>query len=96
MKAQGNGRPEQCAENLLKITRGEVPYDRLKGLSSTAIDKPTRMASASLKADAEWLLKTYEPRIDLNSLNVNLMRPEDSAFLLNADIKVKGEDVANG
>ena len=40
MRASGNGRPEQCAANLLKITRGEVPYDRLKGLGTSAIDGP--------------------------------------------------------
>ena len=31
MRAKGNGRPEVCATNLLKITRGEVSYDRIRG-----------------------------------------------------------------
>ena len=33
MKASGNGAPEICVQNLLKTIRGEVPYERIKGLS---------------------------------------------------------------
>ena len=28
MRASGNGSPEVCAANLLRIVRGEVAYDR--------------------------------------------------------------------
>lgn len=96
MKSSGNGRPEQCAQNLLRISRGEVPYDRLKGLSTASIDKPAKAANASLQTDAEWVLRTYEPRIDINSINVSLETILDSAFSLNADISVKRKEVTNG
>lgn len=62
MRAKGNGRPEVCAINLLKITRGEVSYDRIRGRDSTLIDQPDAADEAA--ADVEWLLQTYEPRVD--------------------------------
>ena len=39
MKATGNGRPQTCVQNLLKTIRGEVPYERLKGIDRTLIDR---------------------------------------------------------
>ena len=40
MKASGNGAPEICVQNLLKTIRGDVPYERIKGIDRTLIDKP--------------------------------------------------------
>ena len=37
MKASGNGTPQTCVQNLLKTTRGEVPYERIKGIDRTLI-----------------------------------------------------------
>lgn len=61
MKAHGNGRPETCASNLVRIVRGEVPYDRVRGLDGRLIDQPD--AADEAVADIEWLLDTYEPRV---------------------------------
>ena len=44
MKASGNGAPEICVQNLLKTIRGEVPYERIKGIDRTLIDKPSETA----------------------------------------------------
>lgn len=66
MKAQGNGTPETCASNLLRIVRGEVPFDRVRGLDGTLIDQPNVTDEAI--ADAEWLLETYEPRVTAESV----------------------------
>jgi phage baseplate assembly protein W len=96
MKASGNGRPEQCAANLLKITRGEVPYERLKGLTAGAIDEPTQQASISLEADAEWLIRTYEPRVDTNDIEISISNQKEGAYLLGADINVKREEGTDG
>ena len=64
MRASGNGRPEVCAANLLRISRGEVPFDRVRGLDAALIDAPvSRFSDAA--ADAEWVLSTYEPRVDV-------------------------------
>lgn len=96
MKASGNGRPEQCAANLLRITRGEVPYERLKGLSAAGIDGPTVYASDSLVMDAEWLIRTYEPRVDVNDISIATLIQEQSAHLLNTDITIKRGEGTNG
>ena len=71
MKAHGNGDPAQCVGNLLRLIRGEVPYERLKGLDPRLIDRPSSTASQELVADAEWLIENYETRINLNSINLN-------------------------
>ena len=65
MKSHGNGTPETCASNLLRIVRGEVPYDRVKGLDRALIDQPN--AADEVIADAEWLLENYEPRVEFES-----------------------------
>ena len=69
MKAHGNGAPEVCASNLLRIVRGEVPYDRVRGRDGTLIDKPNAQDDAI--ADIEWLLGTYEPRVNVESIVSN-------------------------
>ena len=62
MKAHGNGKPETCASNLLRIVRGEVAYDRVRGRDGALVDQPN--ATDEAVADAEWVLETYEPRVD--------------------------------
>ena len=39
MLAKGNGTPIQCVQNLLSIIRGEVPFERVKGLDARLIDQ---------------------------------------------------------
>lgn len=69
MKAHGNGTPETCASNLLRIVRGEVPYDRVRGRDGVLVDQPNTTDEAI--ADAEWLLETYEPRVIVESIETN-------------------------
>ena len=69
MKAHGNGTPETCASNLLRIVRGEVPYDRVRGRSAALVDQPNATDEAA--ADAEWVLETYEPRVNVESIEAN-------------------------
>lgn len=69
MKAHGNGRPETCASNLLRIVRGEVPFDRVRGRDGALVDQPN--ATDEAIADAEWLLETYEPRVEVDSIEDN-------------------------
>ena len=66
MRAKGNGRPEVCAVNLLKITRGEVSFDRIRGRDASLIDQPN--AADEDAANVEWVLETYEPRVDAEAL----------------------------
>lgn len=63
MMAEGNGEPSVCAANLLRTVRGEVPMDRVKGLSREHIDRAAPTMGA-LSEDVEWVLETYEPRLE--------------------------------
>ena len=69
MKANGNGAPETCASNLLRIVRGEVPYDRVRGRDGALIDQPN--AADEAMADAEWLLGEYEPRVEIADVSTD-------------------------
>lgn len=87
MRAEGNADVRRCAENLLATVRGEVAYERLKGLDARVIDKPADEAAALLQQDAAWLLETYEPRAIVNGITV--LREESSGcdFKVTADIE---------
>ena len=92
MKGQGNGIPEQCALNLLMITRGEVPYDRIRGRNGTLTDAPTSQVSDAALADAEWLLETYEPRIEIDSIDIEATIGAIGEYGLAASLRRKEED----
>ena len=91
MRASGNGTPGVCANNLLRITRGEVPYERVKGLGPQLIDRPYSTIDAELQQDAEWLLETYEPRVDVNAINIDSSNALAGGFTVTADINEKEE-----
>ena len=90
MKASGNGEPMQCVENLLRITRGECPYDRIKGIDPTLIDQPTEIVAPLMQAEAKWLIKTYEPRVNADDVNINAITSQNGRFALNVDATVTG------
>ena len=71
MIAKGNGDPARCIGNLLRLVRGEVPYERLKGLDPRLIDRPSAEAAQELLADAEWLIENYETRVSVNSVDLS-------------------------
>lgn len=48
-------------QNLLKTIRGEVPYERIKGIDRTLIDKPSETAATDLAADVEFLVEPTSP-----------------------------------
>jgi phage baseplate assembly protein W len=70
MIAKGNGKIQNCANNLLRMFHGEVPYERVKGMNPWLVDKPLSEAAPVMKQDAEWLIKTYEPRATVNNIAV--------------------------
>lgn len=87
MKATGNGDPVQCVQNLLRIVRGEVPYERLKGLDPSLIDKPSSEAVYDLMADAEWLIENYEPRVNLASIDLKAELAQVGHFTIDAELE---------
>ena len=84
MKAKGNGDPAQCVSNLLRLIRGEVPFERLKGLDPSLIDSPSSIAGPKLAADAQWLIENYEPRINLKSVDLEAELAKAGHFRINA------------
>ncbi len=90
MKKQGNGSPETCASNLLRIVRGEVPYDRVRGRDGSLVDRPN--ATEEALADAEWVLETYEPRVDVKSMEANQQALLKGDFSMIANIKRKEDE----
>ena len=90
MKANGNGKPMQCVANLLRITRGECPYDRIKGIDPTLIDQPTEIVAPLMQAEAKWLIKTYEPRVNADEVDISAITSQNGSFALNVDATVTG------
>lgn len=88
MMAKGNGAPSVCVNNLLQIFRGEVPYERVKGLNPRLIDKPQQDAEATIKQEAEWLISTYEPRAEIVGISI-ASADTPTGFMVTAEIKEK-------
>lgn len=86
MKASGNGTPETCVQNLIKTIRGEVPYERIKGIDRTLIDQPGEAAAPDLTADVEYVVKTYEPRVKLGSVELKALAAETGSYKIAATI----------
>ena len=90
MRSKNNGSPEVCVNNLVQIVRGEVPYDRIKGVGSQ-IDRPIDQAGDDIVEDATWLIQTYEPRAEVENIEVT---PDDAAgghFTITANINTMKE-----
>lgn len=68
MRKTGNSRPEVCAYNILSIVRGEVAYERVKGVDGRLHDQPAAFSAAEAGSDAERQLKIFEPRISADSV----------------------------
>lgn len=86
MKAKGNGDVAQCVGNLLRLVRGEVPYERLKGINPQLIDSPSSSAVYELMADAEWLIENYEPRANVQSIDLNAELAKVGHFRIDAQV----------
>lgn len=86
MKATGNGTPQICVQNLLKTIRGEVPYERIKGIDRKLIDQPSEIAGPELKADVEFVLETYEPRVDLGDVDLKALAANVGDYQMSVNI----------
>lgn len=90
MLSNGNGNPMQCVSNLVRIVRGECVYDRVKGVDPTLIDKPGNIANPLLKEDIRWLIRTYEPRVNLDSVDLYSLAAQVGAHKLSIEATVEG------
>lgn len=91
MRSSGNGKPAVCVSNLLRCVRGEVPYERIKGLDPRLIDTPFSEAEVAVQQDAEWLIETYEPRVEVNGVIVDPEVFANGGFSVTADVTGKEE-----
>lgn len=87
MRASGNGDINVCANNLLQTFRGEVPYERVKGLDPRLIDRPLDDVEIDVRQDAEWLIETYEPRAEVEGVFVEPNDNANGGFVVRAKIK---------
>ena len=95
MRAKGNGDVRVCVSNLMRTFRGEVPYERVKGIDPRMIDRPTAVVGPVVQEDVSWLIETYEPRADVENICTALDGGADGSLLITAKLKGKGE-VTNG
>lgn len=92
MLASNNGDPRQCAANLLKITRGENPFERVKGIDAAITDAPSASAQYDAIAEAEWVLDIYEPRVEVESIDFDAPDAQSGDFSTMAQIKLREEE----
>ena len=84
---RGNGDTVVCANNLLRLARGEVPYERIKGLDPRLVDSPESDVEMEIQQDAEWLIGTYEPRAKAKNITVRGKDPTDGNFAVTVNIE---------
>lgn len=70
MKKTGNGDIDTCVNNLLQLTRGEIPLDQLRGIRADITDRPATIAAPLFAAAARWAIDNYEPRAAFNTLEI--------------------------
>lgn len=59
------------------MIRGENPMERVKGVDVRHIDKLQKEAEIDIKEDVRWLIKTYEPRINIEDIEVKVAEQEN-------------------
>ena len=91
MLSKNNSNPAICVNNLIQIARGEVPYDRVKGISIAQLDVPIGQATDEIIEDTEWMLDTYEPRADIESIDVTPTDAQNGHFAIIATMNTTKE-----
>lgn len=92
MLRSGNGDPRQCAANLIKITQGECSYERIKGLDPDITDSVSTAATVDAVAEAEWVINAFEPRVEVERVDIEVVSKKKGDFLINPQIKIREED----
>ena len=87
MRAHGNGDPAICANNLARISRGEVPYDRIRGVKFAGLIGTGQTARADLEEDTAWMIGRYEPRVTVESVDVRETDAQMGAVEVQINIK---------
>ncbi len=88
MRSFGNGNPVICANNLVRISRGEVPFDRIKGVRLAELVRASLGEREDLIEDIKWAINTYEPRVNVDS--VDLMVKDAAKGQVTVAVNIKG------
>lgn len=86
MIKSGNGEPKRCVENLTCIVRGEVPFDRVRGIDARIIDKPVEQAAQELEQEALWNVETYEPRVNAETATITANLDDNGGFAIDIEV----------
>lgn len=86
MLSKNNGNPAICVNNLIQIARGEVPYDRVKGVSIAQLDAPIAQSTDEIIEYVEWMLDVYEPRAEIDGIEVTPTDAPNGHFAIKANI----------
>lgn len=70
MLSKGNANPAICANNLARISRGEVVYDRIQGVKFADLIGSGVSAQKELAEDTAWMVATYEPRVTVRGIDI--------------------------
>lgn len=87
MKSTGNGNPAICANNLVRISRGEVPFDRIKGVRLAELTGTSLSEKEDLIEDTKWMVETYEPRVEAESVKLQTADAANGQVVLTVNIK---------
>lgn len=90
MLSKGNSNTAVCVNNLLKTSRGEVPLERLKGVNFSLLDGPATTAGQEMIEDIEWMLRVYEPRAKVESIELVPDDAQNGHFTIKANITTQG------
>lgn len=92
MLSYGNSNAEITARNLIKISRGEVPYDRIKGVDASVVDGPLDEVSINIENDVREIIEDYEPRVDVKDV---VVKKEDDSIIIELNIEKVEEQENN-
>lgn len=79
MNKSGNSNKGTCINNLLRMTRGDVHLDQLRGIRADIIDMPATTAEPHMRANVFWLVEHYEPRVSSIDFSTDINHSGDLA-----------------
>ena len=84
MLSKGNGNAEVTAQNLVKTVRGEIPFDRIRGIDISFTDRPAAEVKTDIINDVIETIEDYEPRVDIKNIDIN--QNGNGSFNINLEI----------
>lgn len=72
---------KRALRHLLSWEKWDVPFSSIhhNHLSEVLFDPPSNAAKSSIRTKLEWLIKTFEPRVKIEDINVDI-RDDESGY----------------